>query len=71
MLNKRFLTAKQLAEYLGTTEGSIRAQQCKGNIPSKWVVRMGRSVRFDLTEVDKSIDEAKENKNGNIFEAHA
>lgn len=70
-IKQRLVSTRQLAAYLGSTEGSIRAQQCKGNIPSKWIVKMGRSVRFDMEEVEKSINDAKEQRNGNLFKGHA
>lgn len=71
MPNKRLLTTEELADYLGSTVGSIYVLKCKGKIPSEWIVNIGRALRFDKEAVDKSINKAKENKNGNLLEGHA
>lgn len=74
--NKRLLTAKELAEYIGSTEGStegsIRALKCQGKLPKQWIVPLGkRNIRFDVNEVDKSIDSAKANDFDSIFQVRA
>ena len=70
--NKRLLTAKELAEYIGSTEGSIRALKCQGKLPKQWIVILGKNaVRFDLKEVNKSIDTVKDNPFNSIFQVQA
>lgn len=70
---KRLITAKELAEYIGSTEGSIRTLQCQGKIPSKWIVKMGRSVRYDIQEINKFIEDSKDANKGfdNLFQHKA
>lgn len=49
-MNKRFLTAKEVAIYLSLSENTIRAWVKLGRIPFS---KLGRSVRFDLRAIDK------------------
>lgn len=59
-MTRRLVNAKGLAEYLGSTEGSIHTYKCQGKLPTQWIVPLGkRAVRYDLEEVDKSIEESK------------
>ena len=59
-MTPRLVNAKELAQYLGTTEGSIYTYKSQGKIPPQWIIKLGkRGVRFDLVEVDKSLEEAK------------
>lgn len=52
---KRLLTVNELAEYMGTTPKSIYTLKCKGKIPKACVIKRGKSLRFDIIEVDKWI----------------
>lgn len=65
---KRLLTVKELANYLGLTTKSIYTRKSRGSIPADCIVKLGESVRFDLTEVNKWIDGLKVgNKNVNLL----
>ena len=65
---KRLLTVKELANYLGLTVKSIYTRKSRGTIPENCIVKLGESVRFDLTEVNKWIDGLKVgNKNVNLL----
>lgn len=55
----RLINSKELADYIGSTEGTIRTWQCVGKIPAKWCVKVGSSVRYDRVEVDKTIEMCK------------
>ena len=44
----RLLTAKQAAEFLGTTENAIRIATSRGKIPAR---RNGRRVRYLASEL--------------------
>lgn len=57
VLSDRLLTVKQAATFLGYAEGSIRNMAGRGDLP---VTRLGRSVRFRLSELERWIAE----KNG-------
>jgi excisionase family DNA binding protein len=46
----------QTAEYLGTTVASLYSKIWRREIP---FVKLGRSVRFDIRELDRLIEEAK------------
>lgn len=59
MLNKRLFTTKELATYIGSTEGSIYTLKHKGKIPEGCIVKRGSSLRFDVVEVDKWIESLK------------
>ena len=65
--HKRLLSTKELAQYLGSSENSLRSLKSQGKIPSQWVVNIGRSVRYDLNEVDKWIESKKENNKSNTL----
>ena len=54
-ITKRLLTVNELAEYMGTTPKSIYTLKCKGKIPKACVIKRGKSLRFDIIEVDKWI----------------
>ena len=54
-ITKRLLTVNELAEYMGTTPKSIYTLKCKGKIPKACIVKRGKSLRFDIIEVDKWI----------------
>lgn len=58
-ITQRYYTARQLAEYIGSTEGSIRAKLSKGDIPRDWVIYFGGSLRFDRVAVDAYCDRQK------------
>lgn len=64
---QRLVSTKELAQYLGSTENSIRSLKSQGKIPSQWTVNIGRSVRYDLQEVDKWIESKKEANKTNIL----
>lgn len=73
-MERRLLTVKELAAYIGCTTSSIYVLKCKGKIPRQWIVPLGtRAVRFDLNEVDKSIEETKGSTDGldSIFRIRA
>jgi excisionase family DNA binding protein len=59
-ISRRYLDVKELSEYLGLKEGTIRVWICLKKIP---YVKVGRLVRFDLDKIDKWIEK-------NSVEAH-
>lgn len=56
---KRLLTVRELAQYMGSTPKTIYTKKSRGKIPSKCIVMVGDSVRFDLSEINKWIDSLK------------
>lgn len=73
-MERRLLTVKELAAYIGTTEGSIYVYRTLHKIPQQWIVPLAkRSLRFDLEEVKKSIEETKGSTDGleSIFRIRA
>ena len=52
-MDKRFLTTKELSEYLAIPEGTIRVWVCLKKIP---YVKFGRAVRFDIRKIDIWVD---------------
>lgn len=52
----KLLKSKQAAEYLCISERTLWNLQKSGKIK---IVRMGRLIRFDPTDLDKFIEEAK------------
>ena len=63
----RLINSKELADYIGSTEGTIRTWQCIGKIPAKWCIKIGRSIRYDKVEVEKTLEKCKEG-NYNLME---
>ena len=53
---KRLLNIKEAAEYMATTPGSLYQKVHNGTIP---YVKIGRSVRFDVNDLDKLISDNK------------
>jgi hypothetical protein len=53
---RRLLTAAQAGEYIGKTEAAIRMMTYKRQLP---VVRDGRSVRYDVRDLDARIDDLR------------
>ena len=52
-MDKRFLSSKEIAEYLGLKEGTIRVWVCLKKIP---YVKVGRLVKFDLLKIDQWLE---------------
>lgn len=59
-IEKRLLNVEELAEYMGTTPKTVYSLKCKGEIPTNCIVKRGKSLRFDIIEVDKWIGNLKE-----------
>ena len=55
-MQKRLLNVDEAAEYIGSTPGSIYQKVHNGVIP---FVKIGRSVRFDIVELDAFIEQKK------------
>jgi excisionase family DNA binding protein len=53
---KNLLTAGELAERLGVPESWVRTEERAGRIPS---VRLGRYVRFKLSDVEQAFAERR------------
>jgi excisionase family DNA binding protein len=51
-LTEKLLTSRELAEHLNVHESWVRTEERLGRIPS---VRLGRYVRFKLTEVERTL----------------
>ncbi|OGX23242.1 MAG: hypothetical protein A2Y03_02875 [Omnitrophica WOR_2 bacterium GWF2_38_59] len=49
-MEKRFLTTKEIAFYLGLSQDTIRAWVRRGCIPFS---KLGSAVRFDLLSINK------------------
>ena len=49
-MTQRYLTAHQAANYIGVTETAIRQKVKRGSIP---FIRDGRSLRFDVADLDR------------------
>lgn len=54
--SKRLLTAEQAAEYLGLATWTVRQWASMGRLPK---VKLGRSLRFDISDLEKVIEEGK------------
>jgi excisionase family DNA binding protein len=53
---RRLMTAQEVAEYIGTTHLNVYQMVSKRGIP---FVKIGRSVRFDLLDIDPWIERQK------------
>ena len=54
MNEARLLNVKQLSSYLSTPVSTIYTMVSRGRIPG--VVRLGRALRFDRTEIDRWVE---------------
>ncbi len=48
-MQKRFVKIKELAKYIGITEGTLYVWVCHKRIP---YYKFGKALRFDLAEID-------------------
>ena len=55
-MEKRLLNIKEAADYLATTAGTLYQKVHNGTIP---YVKIGRSVRFDVNDLDELINDNK------------
>jgi len=55
-VEKRFLTAAEMARYLGLSEDTIRKWIVRGKIPYS---KFGKSVRFDLQRIEPWIKDSE------------
>ena len=49
------MNTKELSEYLGTTRGSIYVMVHMRKIPPEYVVKLGKSLRFEKDGIDRWI----------------
>ncbi len=54
LIEKRLLTVKECAKYVGSTAWTIYSWVAKKKIP---YVKLGKNVRFDVLELDNWINE--------------
>ena len=54
-MEKRLLNITELAAYIGSPKSSIYTQVCLRRIPQVCIVKIGRSLRFEKSEIDKWI----------------
>jgi excisionase family DNA binding protein len=52
----RLLTVRQAADYLGTTTATLYTKVWRREVP---FIKLGRSVRFDVVDLDEMIEQAK------------
>lgn len=52
-MEKRLLNISEMAAYLGSSKSAIYTMVCLGRIPPACVVKLGRALRFEKSEVDK------------------
>ncbi len=55
----RLLNVEGLEKYLSIPRATIYSWVSTGKIPAKAIVRLGRSLRFDVKEVDAWVEENK------------
>ena len=53
----RLLDVEGLEKYLSIPKATIYSWKCAGKIPAKAIVRLGRSLRFDVKEIDAWVEE--------------
>ena len=56
--NRRLLVIDAASEYLGYTPVAIRHMVAKGQLPA---VRNGRTIRFDIGDLDRWVEEHRGN----------
>jgi len=67
----RLLTPKDAAKYIGMSAGFLAVARCHGNLsnrtPAPPFIRIGRTIRYDLQELDEWIDARAKDTRGNGF----
>ena len=58
----KLLGVEGLAKYLSIPKGSIYSMVCMRKIPERAVVRLGRSLRFDVKVIDQWVEEGRSKK---------
>lgn len=53
---RRLFTVRELACYIGSTEGTVYTWSCTRKIPPACIIRLGRSLRFDILQINKWLD---------------
>lgn len=54
---RKLLDVPGLAEYLSVPKGTIYTDVCMRKIPQKAIVKLGRSLRFDIAAIDAWVEE--------------
>jgi excisionase family DNA binding protein len=57
--DQRYLDVTGLARYLSMPKTTIYTYVCTGKIPAKAVVRLGRSLRFEIKEIDTWVEQQR------------
>lgn len=57
-MERKLLNVKQLSEYISMPVATIYTYVHTGKIPNYCIRRIGRALKFDITEVDKWVTEA-------------
>ena len=61
-MERRLLTIGELSTYIGVPKATLYTWVCLRQIPAACIVRLGRSLKFDIQEVDKWIEGSKSKK---------
>ena len=51
-MEKRLLTVPELSEYAGIPSATIYSMVCLEKIPAQCIRRIGRSLKFEKSEID-------------------
>lgn len=62
-MEKRLMNVRELSVYLSMPIATIYTYVCMGKIPVQCIKRIGRSLRFDIREIDSWIGQAGERQN--------
>lgn len=56
---RKLLTVGELSEYISIPKASLYVMVSMRKIPQKAIVHLGRSLRFDLAEIDAWVNQSK------------
>jgi len=59
---RKLLDVPGLAEYLSVPKGTIYTDVCMRKIPQKAIVKLGRSLRFDVEAINEWIEENRSHR---------
>jgi len=65
MSKNNLLTQKEMAEYLGTTVGSLNTWRCQNRYPIPFI-KVGSLVRYNLDDVNKWLKTRTQNSLGDV-----
>lgn len=56
MLEKRLINVNELSAYISMPRATIYTYVCLGKIPADCIVKIGRTLKFDIAAIDRWVE---------------